>query len=899
MSALQSQTYANSGDPYYGNPAEWYKFPSKDDKIRFVSTNAVLEVIPAVPDANTTIAFNGNQLAYVSDIPNLQNWAQYPANHNVDIPDPYVLNVSTMNNATANISTLVSQTASISSLSVSTLVSQTGSISTLSVSTLNYSFPPIGNISTLLGPTVSVTADQGLFTLSPSAIELSTVNGSYGKISLTANPGQLNTLGGQVNMTANGGNSLGGLYGAVNITANQGTDIATGITTGGKIDITANSGTGLGTATSAININSGGINSYAGFGTPIASLYGYNFINGTAGVSLCASVVPNSAFQVPGTCYLYGDTGITLGSDTYGTRFFPYWNGLTAPPNLLISGRTTIAGSAEVCLSNVSSINGITYPPPGTGYNPNPQFSTITMIAVSGSEGIINTSKVRALGGTELRLEGGNATANNSIIQMDATGFITINATAGTGGLTNGAGLIISEQGQNLTFPQNPSVTAPVGQIFNLSTINGVAYNPGGGSYPANANFSTITMNPTLGQIRTNDIKNPAGNGNDFGISQESATANLNLTVKPSGGSTAGEITINNAGSISFNEINAGSGVLVNPQGNTLTFLQTVGSVNQGQIVGLSTINSVAYPPSNFVDSFQIYVAPNGNNTTGDGSQQNPYLTIAQAITKRATIANTTEVSIILSSGLYTETFTLTRNTYLVGVQTGEARQPVNITGTITLNDTTGSMGLSGLEIVGNVSCTGAGGSYTIFGCNISNSNVAVNATSGTVFITECRLSTSFNAVIISSSTLTVRDCNLSTSGTGACLSVSTTATVRQCVLTSTSASTGVSSLITYTNATLATFVIEFCRLEYTNATTDVTGNKTCIRFNGAGPVTASVSQCLLICEGAITGSGGQIQCIQKTGAGAVVLAYGQLIAGATANHIAPTIVKTQYNTVP
>ena len=189
MSALQSQTYANSGEPYYGNPAEWYKFPSKDDKIRFVSTNAVLQVFPAVPDANTTISFNGNQLAYVADIPNVANWAQYPANHDVDIPAPYLLNVSTAN--------------------ISSLVAKTGTISTLTVSTLNYSFPPIGNISTLLGPTVSVTADQGLFTVSPSEISLSTFNGSYGKISMTANPGQLNTLGGQVNMTANGGNSIG------------------------------------------------------------------------------------------------------------------------------------------------------------------------------------------------------------------------------------------------------------------------------------------------------------------------------------------------------------------------------------------------------------------------------------------------------------------------------------------------------------------------------------------------------------------------------------------------------------------------------------------------------------------------------------------------------------------
>jgi len=895
--AYQNATYANSNSAYYGNPADWSKFSTINSTISFNGTDAKLKVFPAVPDSNTTISFNGNQLAYVSDIPNLANWAQYPANHNVDIPAPYVLNVSTSN--------------------ISSLVCATATISTLTVSTLNYPFPtPTGNISTLYGPTIGITANQGIFTASPSEINISTVNGSYGKISVTANPGQLNTLGGQINVTANGGNSVGGLYGAVNIVANQGTETGTGIITGGKINLTANSGGAITNATSVINLNAGGINSYAGLATPIASLAGYQFINGTGGVSLCASVFPNSAFQVPGTCYLYGDSGITLGSDTYVTNMFPYWNGLTPPPNLKIAGRTTLSGTAQVTLENVSSINGATYPPPGSGYNPNIAYSTINVgpggfINFTDALGFIATNKINGNLGADLSLDAGDNTqlsliggvppgaGAQSLLVLKPDGSLWINSDAPIASpITNGAGIRISPEGQNLTFPPAAITGANVGQIFNVSTINGVAYRAYGG-YNPNLLLSTLTMNPTLGQIRVNDIKNPVGNGNDFGISQESATANLNITVKPSGGATVGEITINNAGSISLNEINAGSGVLINPEGNTMTFQQSSLPAIQGQLVGISTINSVAYPPPNFVDSFQIYVAPNGNNTTGDGSQQSPYLTIARAITKRATIANTTEVSIILSSGTYTETFTLTRNTYLVGVQTGEARQPCNIIGAITLNDTTGTMGVSGLEITGSVSMTGGGATYTMFGCNITNTATAVNATAGTIFITECRISNTASATLISFSTLTIRDCFISTSGTGSCLSLASITTVRQTVLTSSSASTGASALVNYANTNLITFVLEFCRLEYTNATTDVTGNKCCVRFAGAGPVTASIFDNLLICEGAITGVGGQIQCIQRTGAGAVVLAYGQLSAGATAFYIAPLIVKTQYNVVP
>lgn len=298
-----------------------------------------------------------------------------------------------------------------------------------------------------------------------------------------------------------------------------------------------------------------------------------------------------------------------------------------------------------------------------------------------------------------------------------------------------------------------------------------------------------------------------------------------------------------------------------------------------------------------FVDAWQIYVAPNGDNTTGNGSQQNPYLTIAQALTQRATLSNASEVSIILSSGTYTESFTLTRNTFLVGVQTGESRQPCNVTGTITMNDTTGSMGLSGLEIVGNVTTSGIGGSYSIFGCNISSSGTAITATTGTVFITECRISNTASTTITSSATLTIRDCVVSTSGTGSCVNGSAATTIRQSVITSSSASTGVQPLVTISNTNPAVIEISFCKLEYLSTVTDVTGNKCCVKFAGSNTATASVFDNLFLCEGAITGSP-QIQCIQDTGAGAVNISFGNLKAGLTATHISPNATKTAYNTV-
>jgi len=743
--ALQSQTFANSGSPYYGNPADWSKYSTLNSTISFNDTNAKLKVIPAVPDANTTITFNGNQLAYVSDIPNLANWAQYSANHDVTIPSPYIVNGNT-----ANFSTINGPLGNISTLNTSTLKATTGTI-------------PLAYMKDIIGSTITITADEGPTLAVVSQISLNTTNGTYGKIDMTANPGYLNALGGLINMTANGGNANGGLYGAVNIVANPGTEQTTGITTGGLVTITANSGNlDLPTATSAIKINASGVNSYAGAIPAIGSLAGYNFMYGTGGVNICAGLPPVFP-QIPLTTYLYGTAGIVLNSDVYTTDVYPYWNGLSAPANLTIHGRTTISGSASVVLSNVSTMG----------------------------------------------MQGGGA-------------------------------------------------------ITGVNSINGVAYPPTT-TVPPNLSLSTLTMNPT-GYISTNTIVN-GGIKIDMGYGIPNV---LSLTY-PTG--TSGYVNILEQG--------YGAGVL-----------------KVGSITNLSTINGLPFN-SSFIDSYQIYVAPNGNNTTGIGSQQNPYQTIARALTARALISNTIETSIILSSGTYTETFTLLRNTYLVGVQTGEARQPVNIIGAITMNDTTGSMGLSGLEITGSVSTLGGGATYTLFGCNISNTAMAIAATAGTVFITECRISTTAGQCITSFSNLTIRDCSITTSGTSSCIGNASITTIRQCVIVSTSASTAVAPLVNVSTDT-ATTIIEFCRLEYTSAVTDVGGAKCCIRFaNPTGTVSASVSNSLLICEGAITGVGPNIQCIQKSGAGAVTLAYGQLIAGIVAHHIAPAITKTQYFTVP
>lgn len=969
--ALQNQTFANSGNPYYGKPSDWSLYSTLNSTIHFNDTNAVLRVIPAVPDSQTTITFNGEQLAYLSDIPDLANWAQFPANNNVTIPSPYALEASLANISTVNVSTLnVFQT----------------NVTTINVSTLN---ADVAHISSIESSTLNITADRGA-SLFPSFVNINTSNGLYGSIDLTANPGLGGAGGGNVSLTANGGTAPGGLYGQVSIVANEGTATVSGtnVTTGGYINIQANSGSITSpTLTSRIDLNAGGLNLYSGLLSPIASEFGYTFVNASAGVSVVAGAFSPS-FQVPGSVYLYGTTGVVLGSDAYAGDIYPKFDGINPPDNLSINGRTELVGSAFVdvndinqlsfsgdvnaskAITGLSTINGL--PMSEYVYDPTPAFSTVTINFDNGvRRGFLETTQIKnTTAGSDLNINQENGTGDVSMAVFvppsgTATGEVRIrgNGQIELNRIVAGDGILINPTGDTLSFE---TAGAPKGQIDGLSTINGNDVN--------NPQLSTITMNIN-GVINTDLIRNEYGS--DFNIRQNLDVNNLgNLNIglyRFNQGPPHGEIKILNTGDIRFNNVGTSSGIRIPRSGDTINFetggnptgqilgLSTIngisvtnpivnvlraneirtntpdlaslmrinmatetadamtlvhpqtgatrgvkiveaftgpGILDVGSLTSVSTINGIQYPPTSFVDSLQIYVAPNGNDLTGTGSQQKPFLSIGQALTARALLSTTVEVSIILASGTYTENPTLVRNTYLVGVQTGDQRQPCNVTGNIVMNDTTGTMGISGLQVNGSVSMNGVGGVYSVFGCNIAFNGTAIAANSGTVTITECRISNSLGTCITSASTLLIRDCLITTTNSSSCINGSASTTIRQCVIQSSTATGDASPLVNFNNVNPASTEISFCILQYLNDATDTVGNKCCIRFQGASTNTSMIFNCLLLCEGAITASGGNIQCIQDTGVGAVNMAYGQLSAGNTANHISPNVNKAQFVSV-
>ena len=186
----------------------------------------------------------------------------------------------------------------------------------------------------------TVVADEGANIASVANINLTAQNGTYGAVNITANGGFNNGINGVVNITANG-SQVGG------------------VGQGGSINLTANTPVGFSNLTSKIALNASGVNSYAGAIPSVASLAGYNFLYGQAGVNIISGPIPSLIPNIPLTTYLYGTAGIVLNSDVYTSAIYPYWDGVSASNgDLSIQGRVVnLTNQVYVTLSNVKYLD--------------------------------------------------------------------------------------------------------------------------------------------------------------------------------------------------------------------------------------------------------------------------------------------------------------------------------------------------------------------------------------------------------------------------------------------------------------------------------------------------------------------------------------------------------------
>lgn len=366
----------------------------------------------------------------------------------------------------------------------------------------------------------------------------------------------------------------------------------------------------------------------------------------------------------------------------------------------------------------------------------------------------------------------------------------------------------------------------------------------------------------------------------------DSSTGKILLPVIPDTGLVdqwSLDPAVSNVNFAGFNANNIGTATATTVNASTTL---TVGTLNVGTRLA-------------FRSSYDIYVAPNGNNTTGTGSILNPFLTIGQALTFAGTLGAPASqaISILLSAGVYAENLTVgTNGIYISSLGDGTADSPPQITGNITVNITSVNaieFGLSNISVVGSVSvATGGTEPSALFNfeqCRITSSTAPCitcinDLLTTTVYARSCILNQSglFECVLMNGSILNIinSELNCSTANTMLTLTGNSGFNMYNSILTNSMLINTLNPIIVFnqtvvgTPQTLARIINS--TLWYNSTTADIGGNKVPIRFT-AGVVTGAV-----LVDVFLRNNGGT-QALQNTGAGNVFATLGNVLAEGTA----------------
>ena len=405
-----------------------------------INSNLVLDGNVLTTDSGGELLLNGIPIATTHNISSITEWSYYPA-------------ISSINCNTNNI------------LNAGDFVFNNNEGAISGLSTINgVAYVPGGgggvSTNTITGTTTIDLADGGLSVV-PTIATITAQNGSFGRVEITGNPGTGGNSGGAIKLLANGGSGVTGLFGQIDITANSGS--GSGVTTGGKINIVANSGLSDPiNLTSAVNISGAGITSQAGYTVPVASLAGYNFIGGNSGVSICGGLPPTLPTTI-GTLYLYGTTGVNVGSGLSFTNVKPYQYGIINAEDIVIAGSSLDVGlgnhTAYVNLSTcknisfggvgdpvlgqitgLSTINGAPYVSGGGGGGTSiSQADGIVSVGTSGQINIFPATGQPTLINNSISMTANDITGVGNItiqdgITLEGGGTITINGSSGSPG---------------------------------------------------------------------------------------------------------------------------------------------------------------------------------------------------------------------------------------------------------------------------------------------------------------------------------------------------------------------------------------------------------------------------------------------------------------------------------
>jgi hypothetical protein len=586
--------------------AQWSLYPATSNTIKMDASNTIT-------NTGANLYYNGNLIANASDISNIADWSLYNALSDVNLSGASNYSIVGAKNITA-----------ISNISGGTLTAST----TISGGTLTSSAGVNGTIGTFTSQVVTPT----LISASNLSVSATSNLTQYCGVRLSNNaPTVSNSFTNTYSILGDKGSDYtdfcyttlsnkGGKGGQINLVADAGSVTISGTTygIGGLVNITANSPLTVPyNATSAIKLSAASILSYAGAVSPLGSLAGYNYIQGTLGVNIVAgsaSSIPNTA----GTIYLYGAQGTKIQNSLYVDAISNYpgsnlnihpdssqWTDMTRVQLISMGNNPVIDGGSNGVISNFAAVvagafNGTSYYASTGG----------TFPAISGNS--ISTINVPFTAGSDLTLTAqqfvGLVATSNYNINLNASCNININPSNGGQVYINGQIQAPSiSSSSNFSIAATSNITLNAGSNLNL---NGTVLVNGTPLSTTSSNWSTYPARSIV------DLSNYA----IVNAGVISATGNLNLTstnpttgfVSLVGGSNysriilqAGQpLNISSSNTIQlqgqslaiFSPVDAGNNTISNVSGLAMTgninmtggTISNVGAVNMsnGSIVG-------------------------------------------------------------------------------------------------------------------------------------------------------------------------------------------------------------------------------------------------------------------------------------------------------------------------
>lgn len=175
-------------------------------------------------------------------------------------------------------------------------------------------------------------------------------------------------------------------------------------------------------------------------------------------------------------------------------------------------------------------------------------------------------------------------------------------------------------------------------------------------------------------------------------------------------------------------------------------------------------VDNLASELKNISFENEIFVSKNGNDSTGNGSINAPFLTISAAITEVNSFSDNVSIIVNISPGIYTENISIIKpNVHLKGSSIGSTKMS-RINGTLTINPRSSTGGMfANYYIFENISFVGS--SNNVFGYTGNHT--------GSLFIKNCMIYTE-NANVkglsftnTTSIKVTIDDSDINLDGTG------------------------------------------------------------------------------------------------------------------------------------